>query len=401
MLKYIVSLLACVIFSNAQANYIVASYNTPNLDKNKPTRIMVSGDGDGLGLLFQEVAKARALRYAENNPGDQVVLISFDDKELGTADELVRWGFKIEGTDKSTIDGKVFVDEASKFKKIQSIDIFSHSSAQYGAHLAGKANHINERTKGLEVLKPNFLKDSYVFLHGCNSGFYLAPFLSNLWGIPVAGSLTSTNFQKLHSDGNFYLIEEGYAPNSDWATTNTLSTDKETNCQTGTCERLKPDNTAYFGWWGQYSEGGLPFYKFFCAKNNNEDCTRVMAKTMLSHSLIINLKKTSTLEEYKKGVVDFLCPVPAKNSKTDLRAECHAKLEEALLTGDQTYNPFSRPAIECDFKGCKAEITCDKILFTGVQRPGTCTLRNDATSTPTTLVREYKAYLQGYNSLTK
>ena len=398
MFKYFISLLTWVVFSNAQAAYLMATYNTPELDKTKPTRVMVAGDGDGLGLLFQEVSKARAIRYAENNPSEQIVLISYDDKDLGTENALRRWGFKTIKNDGSTIDGKVFVDEVSKFKKILSIDIFSHSSAQFGIHLAGKANRINIKTKGLEILKPNFMKDAFVYLHGCNSGFNLAPFLSNLWAVPVAGSLTSTNFQKLHSDGHFYLIEEGYAPNSDWALENPFSNDSTSDCSKGTCQRLKPDNTAYYGWWGQYKEGGLPFYKFFCVKNSSEDCTRVMAKSMLSHTLIVNLKKTSTLEDYKKGVIDFLCPV---SSKKDLRSECQAELEAALISGDMTYNPFTRPAVECDFKTCKAEITCDKILFTGMAKPGTCSLRNDAKSPATTLVREYKAYLEGYNSLTK
>ena len=398
MYKYIISFIACVIFSNAHADYLVATYNTPNLDKSKPTRVMVAGDGDGLGLLFQEVAKGRALRYAEANPEEQIVLLSFDDKELGTQHALNKWGFKTIKTDKSTIDGKVFVEEVVQYKKILSIDIFSHSSAQFGVHLAGKANRINIKTKGLEILKSNFMKDAFVYLHGCNSGFNLAPFLSNIWAIPVAGSLTSTNFQKLHNDGNFYLIEEGYAPSTDWAAANTLSTDTQASCSNGTCQRLKPDNTAYYGWWGQYKEGGLPFYKFFCVKNSEEDCTRVMAKSLLSHTLVVNLKKTSTLEEYKKGVIDFLCPV---SSKKDLRAECQAELENALVTGDMTYNPFTRAAIECDFKKCQAEIICDKILLTGMAKPGTCKLRNDAKSPPTTLVREYKAYLQGYNYINK
>ena len=398
MFKYIITFIGCVLFSNAQADYLVATYNTPSINKSKPTRIMVAGDGDGLGLLFQEVAKARALRYSEANPSEQIVLLSFDDKELGTGNALTKWGFSNIKTDKSTIDGKVFIDEVFQYKKILSIDIFSHSSAQFGVHLAGKANRINIKTKGLEILKANFMKDAFVYLHGCNSGFNLAPFLSNLWAIPVAGSLTSTNFQKLHSDGNFYLIEEGYAPNSDWAKINPFSTANQTDCSNGTCQRLKPDNTPYFGWWGQYRDGGLPFYKFFCVKNSEDDCTRVMAKSMLSNTLIVNLKKDSSIEDYKIAVIDFLCPV---SSKKDLRNECQTEIENALVTGDMTYNPFSRPAIECDFKTCKAEITCDKILLTGMAKPGTCSLRNDAKTPATTLVREYKAYMKGYSSLNK
>ena len=398
MFKSIVAFLALAVISTAHASYHVASYNTENLDPNKPTRVMVVGNGDDLGLLFEEVAKAKAVKYTENYPQDQIALIAINEKEMGSEWNLKRYGFKIERNDSSTLDGKEFIKEVSKFKKILSLDIFSHSSAQFGIHLDGRANRLNITTKGLESLKPNFMKDAFAYLHGCNSGFNLAPFLSNIWGIPVAGSMTSTNFQRLHSDGNFYLSEEGYAPNSDWAKTNALSYDKEVECKTGTCQRLKPDNTPYVGFWGAYRAGGLPFYKFFCVKNSEADCQRVMAKSMLSHTLTINLKKNSSLAEYKKAVFDFLCPV---SSKKDLRGECEAKLDEALVTGDMTYNPFSRPQVECNFKECKVEIDCEKVLFTGVPKPGTCELKNNTPAPATTLVREYKAYLAAFPSLSK
>ncbi len=397
-IKGILTVAATLILSNAQASYHVATYNTEDLNPSLPTRVMVAGNGDDLGLLFQEVAKAKAVKYAENFPKDQIVFVAIHEKEMGSEWSLKRFGFKLIRNENEQLDGKELIKELSRYKKILSLDIFSHSSAQFGIHLDGKANRLNINTKGLEALKPNFVKDAYAYLHGCNSGFNLAPFLSNVWGIPVAGSMTSTNFQKLHSDGNFYLSEEGYAPNSEWAQTNTLSNDTVSECKTGTCQRLKPDNTPYVGFWGAYRGGGLPFYKFFCVKNNTEDCLRVMAKSMLSHTLIVNLKKESSLELYKKAVVDFLCPV---SSKKDLRGECEAKLEEALVTNDMTYNPFSRPQVECDFKGCKADISCDKVLITGIPKPGTCELKNNATTPATTLVREYKAYLQAFPSLSK
>lgn len=382
----------------ANASYFVTAFKQNKIDYNAPTRVMVAGNGDDLGLLFQEVAKGKALKYAEQGPKDQIVFITINEKELDNANALSRWGFNVIDDERGTFDGKVFIKETVKFKKILSLDIFSHSSAQFGIHLDGKANRVTLNTKGLEALKGNFMKDAYAQLHGCNSGFNLAPFLSATWGIPVAGSMTSSNFQKLHSDGNFYLEEPGYAPNSDWSKTNTLSYDKPTDCKSGTCIRIKPDNTPYYGFWGQYSGGGLPFYKFFCINNSKEDCTRVMAKALLNFTGTVNIKKESSLDEYKKAVYDFLCPV---SSKKDLRQECIDNLEQALVTKDYTYNPFSRPQVECDFKKCQVEITCEKIILTGIPKPGTCVLQNNATSKATTLVREYIAYLEGYKSLNK
>lgn len=395
-MKIIFSLLVFLICFNAKASYHVATFDSDIIDYQVPTRLLVAGNGDDLGLQFQYVAKAKALKYHEQNSNEQIVFIAINEKELGSEWSLKRLGFKIIRNDNNTLDGKEFLKEAVRFKKILSLDIFSHSSAQFGIHLDGKAHRLNVNTRGLETLKSSFTKDAYVYLHGCNSGFNLAPHLSNVWEVPVAGSLTSTNFQKLHVDSHFYLTEEGMAPSSQFQETNMLSYDVSKQCKDGACIRLKPDNTPYYGFWGSYREGGLPFYKFFCVKNTDEHCLKIMAKSLLSHTLIVNLKKDSDFSTFKKAVVDWLCPV---SSKKDLRNECESKLDEALITKDYTYNPFSRAQIECSTKGCKAEIKCDKIFITGFPKPGTCKLSNNINYLATTLVREYEMYLAAYRYL--
>jgi hypothetical protein len=72
-----------------------------------------------------------------------------------------------------------------------------------------------------------------------------------------------------------------------------------------------------------------------------------------------------------------------------------------LITKDFTYNPFSRPQIECNFKSCEAAIECDKFMMTGIPKPGTCELKNLAITPATTLIREYVAYLEGFKTLAK
>ncbi len=395
-MKIVAGLLVMLMCLSAQASYHVATFQTDKIDYQAPTRLLVAGNGDDLGLQFQYVAKAKAMKYFEQNASEQIVFITIHEKELGSEWSLKRLGFKVLRNENNTLDGKEFLKEATRFKKILSLDIFSHSSAQFGIHLDGKAHRLNVNTKSLESLKSSFTKDAYAYLHGCNSGFNLAPYLSEVWGIPVAGSLTSTNFQKLHADSNFYLSEEGLAPSSEFQESNSLSYNETIKCKDGACIRLKPDNTPYVGFWGAYREGGLPFYKFFCAKNNEEQCQKIMAQSLLSHTLIVNLKKNSDFETYKKAVIDWLCPV---SSKKDLRGECEAKLDEALLTQDKTYNPFSRAQVECSFKGCKAEVKCEKIFITGLPKPGTCQLSNNTPAPATTLVREYAAYLSAFKYL--
>ena len=132
-------------------------------------------------------------------------------------------------------------------------------------------------------------------------------------------------------------------------------------------------------------------------KNNSDDCARVMAKSLLGFIGNSDLKSTATLAQYKSSLVDFLCPI---SPKKDLRGECAANLESALFTGDETYNPFSRDQVQCDFQSCQVEISCKKAIpMTGIFKPGTCTLVNKFDGKSTTLVREYKAYLAGFKNL--
>lgn len=395
MLKSLSLMFLFSVASIARAEYFIATYGTHKFDPKQPARIMVAGEGQELKLLFQEVAKAKAEKFVELNPEEQIIFITAEEPEMGNEGALKRWGFKIVEKNKATLDGKELIERLVDYKKIMSLDIFSHSSAQYGIHFKSRSHRLNINTKGLEVLKKNFTQDAYAFLHGCNSGFNLAPFLSKVWGIPVAGSLTSSNFQRLHSDGHFYLEDEGSAPNKDWSRNNALSFNKEVPCKDGYCLRLKPDNTAYVGFWGAYREGGLPFYKWFCVNNSEEQCFRVMARNLLSQTSIVNLKPDSNESIYKKAVVDYLCPI---SGQKDLRRECEEALEQALVTKDYTYNPFTRPQVECNFKKCDVEVTCDKILITNVPKPGTCHLTNNAKAA-TTLVREYESYLKAYQLL--
>lgn len=398
MLKRVSAFLLCLMAFNVHA-YLITALNTDKVDFNKPTHILVAGAGDDLGIQFQLVARSKALKYNQLYPNDQIVLIAHDESEVDNKALLNVWGFQFIKKDHSAFNGKSFIEEAAHFTQIATLDIFSHSSAQYGIHLDGKAHRLTLNTKGLEALKGHFTKDAYVFLHGCNAGFNLAPFLSEVWEVPVAGAMTSTNFQKLHSNGNFYLTEEGFYPSNDWAQTNEKTFAEPVSCtKAGMCTRLKPDNNPYVGFWGEYHDGGLPFYKFFCVKNSTKDCNRVMAKSLLSFIATSNINQNSSFEDYKNVLFDFLCPInPAKN----LRGECAAALEKSLTGGDLTYNPFSQEQVECDFKSCQVEIKCDKVIITGVYKPGTCTLANLAGHNATTLTREFKAYIDGFAELKK
>ncbi len=374
--------------------YLIGAFQKTSIDYKEPTHILVAGVGEHLGTQFQESAAGRALKFKENNPDSQIVFITADEEGLSMSEVLTKFGFQLIEKDKSNFDGKELVKTLERFSKIKSLDIFSHSSAQYGIHLDSKSNRFEEKTKGIEGLKDNFTSDAYVVLNGCNAGFTFAPNLSKMWDIPVAGALTSTNFQKLANNGDFYLNEPGNLPEGVAnLKKNNQSFVEEKSCSKGGCLRMKPDNYSYVGFWGEYREGGLPFYKFFCRDIAEEKCLKAMKNSLTNSVLKVNLKEDSTKEEIKTAVADFLCPI---NSKNDLHQECFKKLEESISATDKSYNPFTRKQVECDFNGCQTQIQCDKIPLTGIYKPGTCTLKNLAKTPATTIAREYLYYMQAF-----
>ena len=386
------------LFLSTANSYVIFSYKKDGIRFDKPTRILVTGEGKEQGTQFQEVANSKALKYTELYPSDQIILIAKNEsKFFNTNKNLIRsWGFLIQSENKSLFNGEALVKDLLKFKNISSIDFFSHGTAHYGLYLENNTSRFSAATIGIEKLKGHFSEDAYIILHGCNTGFVLAPFLSRVLNVPVSASMTSTDFQRLHSDGEFYLTDRGSYPNGDWASRNTGSYNKETSCTNGRCIRLKPDNHPYVGYWGEYNDGGLPFYKFFCLNNTIDQCNRAMAKSLFSFIGTKNIKFNSSFDDFKKVLVDFLCPI---SSKRDLRGECEANLDMALLTKDETYNPFHGALLDCNFKTCNADFTCKKMTSPNFPNAKTCILINKSNTKAKTLIREYRAYLAGFMSL--
>jgi hypothetical protein len=105
------------------------------------------------------------------------------------------------------------------------------------------------------------------------------------------------------------------------------------------------------------------------------------------------LKENSSIEDYKDVVLDFLCPA-------DKREDCRAHLENAVKTGNMEYDPYSGKSLQCDFKGCRAKFSCERIPFLNLLKSGSCRVENLRPSNKTTTIaNEYLAYLKGFKFL--
>lgn len=385
-MKLIIAILMFLLSFSAFADYHIAVYEKSNIDYSQASRVFVIGAGSELGLRFHEVAKAKALRLKENFPDDQIIVIAHRNRKYDSAASLNSLGFKVIKTDKSGFTDKHLINELVKIYKIKSLDFFTHSSSKVGLYLESYYDPISTESKNLNKLAMKFTKDAYVYFHGCNTGFNQAPEFARIWAVPVFGSLTSTDFQVLNEDGEFYREITGLQPNKKWAKTNELSFSTPTNCKNGSCSRMKPDNSPYRGAWGTYEGGGLPFYKVFCGNLSKETCSKAMAHAVLSELTTVNLKKDSSLEDYKKSVADLLCP---STSNPDSKKECALKLEESLANGDYTYSAFKGNMLQCNNKTCEFELKCKRRQ---------CTVLTSVRNADT-LVREYENYLNAFEYL--
>ena len=370
--------------------YMMGKLTSDKLVSSKPTHVVVAGTAHEAGMLFQQAAITKALKYRELYPEDQIVFLSQHEGEYeNNSTWLKKRGVEVLVQNKKDLTTERFVDHLKEFSQIRTIDIFSHSAASYGIQLSSiTRGKIGPNDKKIAELKGRFTADAMITLNGCNSGFYVAPAWSKTLGVPVSGSLTSTDFQALHTDNNYYLNNPESMPKDiPLAVANTIAYENAPNCKLGLCIRMKPVNGPYNGYWGSYYEGGLPFYKIFCNGTTDEKCNKAY-QTMAKHFISIkNLKTDTSFEAYKVVVQDILCPLSANKP---WREECVKALN--AVEADQslaTYNPFRGKQLQCDNKGCSFELDCPMFKKE-------CKLINTHEGAATTITDEYKRYLSAF-----
>lgn len=389
----------CVV--SAEASHYVIPVGGPWVDTTKPVHLLISGFADEVADAFLLSAMTHGMKLKELYPSDQVVILRGDeDDEDETEEAMTERGIayeKIEGDDFSPSDA---IEYASRFRSgVRTFSIYSHSSAYGGARFGKKADRLNADSSVLGRLKEMLTPDAVVMVNGCNSGYDTAPRLSERLGVPVLGSLTATNFERLHSDGNWYTADENQAPPGPWASSNSVSFKTAKSCRTGGCLRMRPENHPYIGLWSDHKpwKAGLGIYKGFCRFDDEEKCLKGLARIAYEYPTSAKAGPVASMEEFQNAAKDFLCP---SNQDGTLRKSCFARLDQALHSDDEVYSPFQDGiSVECTLKGCNAKIVEDGSA--GLFGWGQDLLKVVAPYNfqPKTLVREYKLLLKGFEFL--
>lgn len=382
-----------------KGEYRLGLYQDSSLDLDKKTHLIVIGSGvkEDSDQFFQS-GIARARRYKELNPENQVIIMG-SPEVVDRNDEKVFSDFNINvfKVENQTFTAERFLSEITPFKKIASLDFYGHSSPW--ALKLGKSDAAFDPgayKNKLATLKDNFLPEAYITLNGCNAGFSIAPELSQILEIPVSGALTGSLFERVESDGLWY--KESDSKNENYVLKNDFSFSESLSCSLGLCWRMKPSRHSYSGYWGQFEEG-LSFYKFFCNFSDREKCLKNMSRSLLSFPSVALVNLTSPKEQYEKVVFDWLCSTGKDRNYFN---RCVDGIKNAIQNKSDLFESHPKSELNCSFQSCNANVVCKtKKLFGNGPKGGSCKLQADITGNGHTTVKEYKAFMKGFELLNK
>jgi len=311
------------------------------LSGDKPTHVMIAGEGYRQATMFQEAATAHAHKIREQNPDHQILLLAPNEMSGDLNERLLsQWGWEVSSRKQ---DDLLRVQDillaVMNVQSIETLHIYGHANP-HGTSLGGE--FLSTDSVELQQLTPKFTSPvAYATVNGCNAGYSLSPTLARWWGIPVGGAYTGTHFEYLHSTNRFYWAEDRLAPPGPWASINSISFAQPLACAQGACLRMRPDNAPYRGGWGP-RDHGLGFQRFSCGTLSPEQCETRMAHALIKFVSVVNTPPTP--EQFMSLIVDFMCPI---HPRRPLREECAAGIARDLRLNRNTFSPFLGPALQC------------------------------------------------------
>lgn len=344
-MKKIMLLIFLSFFNLSSYGFSVLTLKPVDWSKVRSVDIFIAGYGEELGLQFLYSAITKARVMDEIYPDSRVQII-FWAKEKGRERDieiLEKRDLNIIAINDDLLTSEIIYKEIKRLKRISSLHILSHNAAFYGNRIQSKMTRIDGIHFPWSRLTNDFLPGSYVVLHGCNTGFVLAPQISEALQRPVLGSMTSTDFQEIFTDGSWYHNNPGQYPSSmNRMSTNRILYEEDYECWKGNCHRLMSNNHPYRGYWGEY-EVGLPFFKSFCnyplsTSRERETCYRGIAQALKAWPTVEG-------EDFESKVFDFLCP---RHGKYNIFSQC-----VDYLRGKSEKKFFWGETLPCTLKECE------------------------------------------------
>lgn len=338
-MKSIISLILVTVTSSFAAAGIVAQKASNTWDPKAPTHVIIASKG----LTFASVGYQQARVYENLFPKNQILFIT----NLPTSGaykytkqlQLKKQGFKIvtENSKKLTSESTI-ATVLENTTNIRSLDIISHNGVDKGPWLEDGDNRLDFKNADIMTkLKPAFSAKAWARIQGCNSGWNVAPYLSQYWDVPVFGSFTSTSFYYLTPNGEYELFQsvEGGEPAKNilpaktdtWSFVTSQGATVPTPCAEGTCYTLIPEAAPYHYHVHKSPKAAwLPISKPVCAKSiSDERCQKAQAEALLTTIGATPRKEALwNPNTYKKIVFQSVC---GSYSSASSQSTCRGNLE--------------------------------------------------------------------------
>ena len=379
--------------------YRVGLYKDTTLDTSKITHIIVVGSAvkEDSDQFFQS-GLSRAQRYKEVWPDHQVVIMSGPDvKNMDDEQVFIKYKIPVVKTVYKKFTAPLLLDEMEAFDKIASFDFYGHASPW--AMIIGKTGAAFDPSayySRLKRMRSKFTDNAYATLNACNTGFLLAPDLSQGLGIPVSGSLTSSEFERIESDGFWYKEQDQTEKNE--TRFNKVSFNSSQSCGLGLCTRMKSARINYSSYWGTFTTGGLSFDKFFCNYENSRDgrCERGMAMSLMTFPSVKPINLQSSIEDFQDVLYDWLCSTGGSRNYYN---KCKYGIQAAVFRGDLEYQSHPTNELNCDFISCNAKIVCKYKTTEEGPIPGSCDIETQTNDHPTNVAKEFLSMMRGFEDI--
>lgn len=338
--KLMATVFAALILTGYAASAAIVAQKTPtSWNPAKPTHVIIASKG----LSFAAVGYQQARVYENLFPGNQILFIT-NLPTTATYKYTKQIQLKKQGFSIVTEDSKILTSSSTiatilaHTKNIRTLDIISHNGVDKGPWLEDGDNRLDYKNEALiSKLKPAFSANSWVRIQGCNSGWNVAPYLSQYLGVPVMGSFTSTSFYYLTTNGDYELFQsvEGGEPaknlipakTDSWSFVTPQGAKVPTPCADGTCFTLIPEAAPYHYHVHKSPKAAwLPMSKPVCSKTiSDERCQKAQAESIIS--AIGSTPRNDALtqfETYKTLVLQSVC---GSYSSATSQKTCRANLE--------------------------------------------------------------------------
>lgn len=373
------------------AAFFQADLPTTRAQATVGTHIIISGKGLEVGDQWLRAAHTQALLFKDKDVHGAIRVIGAIENDR-TLKMLSQWGYQNIQVFEQNFSGPRLNDLLLRNSRIASIDWIGHNGAILGFVLEDYSNRffLND-ARAMAPLAARMTKDSYVRIMGCNTGWTLAPEMAKALRVPVAGTFTFADIQKLHETREWFYHDEGRYPGGVFLKRNEVSYVTPIDCSyDGGCMRLKPVNINYQGKHGNYG-GTVPFNKFFCADLPLADCQRRMALSLTQHPSTTHFSSRPSQAQFIQVLADFFCPASKDVTKREACALAISNHVRGVKLLNKTFTTSSGPTITCNMRKCEVVKDCSSgtCVMMGTGEPGTAT----------TFVDELNSYVQGYQLL--